>query len=359
MNIAFSEKEIENIKILPGMFGGPDYPEFDYPLSHKENYIANMKGEGCWVPTANDVIWFCPTVFPDNTAKGNVHEVYKPPKEELGGKDMFGIEWEYVPVVGGSTVKPGNPILSDVNDWEKVIKFPNINSWDWEGCAKRNTEYLTTGGRLVNTVICTGWFERLISFMDFAEAAIAMIDESQRDAVIALFNRLTDLYISIVDKFLERFPGMIHGFTMHDDWGSQMAPFFSRKIVEEVLIKPHKQMVDYLHSRGLYADIHSCGAIDMLLPCMEEIGYDRLEVMPLVDRDNFYKTYGHKMMLTYTPDPLPLNASKEECGAAAKKFVDKYFNKGTLCILETYYRPMPAEFLKELYLYSRKKSNTF
>jgi hypothetical protein len=359
MKIPFTKKEIEQIKIMPGMFGGPDFPEFAYPISHKENYAANMKGEGCWVPTSNDVIWFCPTVMPDNPAKGNVHEVLKVPKEKLGGRDMFGIEWEYVPLVGGSTVRPGKPLLQDANDWEGIVRFPDVDSWDWAGCAERNRAYLGSEGRLVNTVICTGWFERLISFMDFAEASVAMIDEDQKEAVKALFERLTDLYIAIVDRYLVWFPGLIHGITMHDDWGAQRAPFFSETVVKDLLLGPHKRMADYIHSRGLYADFHCCGAIDMLLPTIAEIGYDRLEVMPLVDRDNFYTNYGDRMMLTYTPDPVPDDASPEERKKAARRFVDKYFNRGKLCILETYYRPMPFEFLEEMYIYSRRKSESF
>jgi hypothetical protein len=56
---------------------------------------------------------------------------------------------------------------------------------------------------------------------------------------------------------------------------------------------------------------------------------------------------------------MPDNASPEECKKAARFFVDKYFNQGKLCILETFYCPMPFEFLKELYIYSRKKSESF
>ena len=359
MGIPFDEKEVENIKILPGMFGGPDYPEFDYPVSHKENYVANMNGHGYWVPTANDVIWFCPAVFPDNAAKGNVHEVLKVPKESLGGKDMFGIDWEYDPLIGGSTVRPGNPTLKNANEWKEIIKFPDVDGWKWEACAARNSGYLANSGRLVNLIICTGWFERLISFMDFAQAAVAIIDEGQRAAVTALFEKLTDLHIQILDKYLEHFPGLIHAVTMHDDWGSQTTPFFGRGLVEEVLVAPHKRMADYIHSKGLYADFHCCGAIDRLIPCIEEIGYDRIEVMPLVNRDDFYRKYGGSIMLTYSPDEMPEEAAEGDYKKAARAFVDKYFNKGNKCILETYYRPMPIAFLKELYICSRKKSNTF
>ena len=30
--------------------------------------------------------------------------------------------------------------MEDANDWEKLIKFPDVNSWDWEGAAKGNAE---------------------------------------------------------------------------------------------------------------------------------------------------------------------------------------------------------------------------
>ncbi|HWQ73948.1 MAG TPA: uroporphyrinogen decarboxylase family protein [Syntrophomonas sp.] len=358
MNIPFSEKEIANIRRLPGMYG-LDYPAFDHPATHKENYLANLEGHGYWVPTSNDVFWFCPTVFPDNQAKGNVHEVLKVPKDQMGGKDMFGIEWEYGADIGGSTVRPGNPALEDANEWHEKIVWPDLDSWDWQNCADRNRETLASSGLAVELVICTGWFERLVSFMDFAQAAVAMVDKNQKNAVKELFEKLTDLYIRILDKFLEYFPGLIHAVTMHDDWGGQASTFFGDKTVEEMLVAPQKRMAGYIKSKGLYAGFHCCGKIDRLLPYVEKIGYQKLEAQPLVDKDAFYQDYGKRIMLTVTADPLPENATDDDCRKAAREFVDKYFGDGKRCLFETYYSPVPYEFLKELYIYSRKKSNTF
>jgi hypothetical protein len=359
MGIPFSSKEIENITIMPGMFGGPDYPAFDYPASHRENYDANMRGAGHWVPTSNDIIWFCPEVFPDNPAKGNVHEAVKFPRDRLGGRDMFGIEWTYQADIGGSTVRPGTPLLADANDWRRVIVFPDIDRWKWAESVERNTAYLRDSGSSVNTVICTGWFERLISFMDFGPAAKAMIDRKQKEALGGLFDSLTDLYIEIVDKYLDSFPGLIHGITVHDDWGHQNGLTLGARTIREVLYGPIKRIVDHIHGKGLYADMHNCGKIDKLIPILVDIGFDRLENQPLVDRDDFYKNYGAVMNMSYTPDPLPEDATEDDYRKAAREFVDKYFNKGTKVLLETYYQPMPMAYLKELYICSREKSNTF
>ena len=109
---------------------------------------------------------------------------------------MFGVEWEYVPVVGGSTTRPGNPLLTDANDWPQKVVFPTkevIDSWDWEGCRKRS-DTLMREKDMWEIVICTGFYERLISFMDFEGAAVAMIDEDQEDAIKALYDKLSDLH---------------------------------------------------------------------------------------------------------------------------------------------------------------------
>jgi hypothetical protein len=92
---------------------------------------------------------------------------------------MFGIEWEYIAQVGGSMVRPGKPFIEDANELADKVVWPDIDKWDWEGCAKANVEYLSKP----NFNICwflNGWYERLISFMDFEGAVVAMIDEDQR-----------------------------------------------------------------------------------------------------------------------------------------------------------------------------------
>jgi hypothetical protein len=148
-------------------------------------------------------------------------------------KDAFGIEWEWIPAVGGSIVRPGAPLMTDVNEWRDIIKFPDIDSWDWEGDAQK----LKIDGRFSCQVsLINGFlFERLISFMDFAPAAMALIDEDQQDAIKDLFQATTDFACKLVDKILEYWP-MLDGFNIHDDWGAQKAPFFSKEIAYEFFV---------------------------------------------------------------------------------------------------------------------------
>jgi hypothetical protein len=116
-------------------------------------------------------------------------------------------------------------------------------------------------------MILNGWYERLISFMDFEGAVVAMIDEDQTQAVKDLFDKLSDLYIRILDKYLSYFP-QIDAICFHDDWGSQKETFFSPDTVEEMIVPYMRRVTDYLHSKGKFCDLHSCGQLFKQVPNM-------------------------------------------------------------------------------------------
>ncbi len=193
-------KESELLKGKKRWLFGAELTELDTPITPKEHMIRVLDtNKPLWLPSTFDYGYLFPMCVPDNPAKGNVSDA-KLPVSGLGGKDMFGIEWEYVEKVGGSTTRPGHPLLADANEWPDKVVFPTkevIDSWDWEGSLKRS-EAIMRKKDFWEIVICTGFYERLISFMDFEGAAMAMIDEDQEDAIKALFDRLADLYICLL-----------------------------------------------------------------------------------------------------------------------------------------------------------------
>jgi hypothetical protein len=91
---------------------------------------------------------FNPKIIPDNIARAFVIESFVLDRKDYGGKDMFGVEWEYVEVATGSMVKPGSPILKDANEWEDKLIFPDIDKWDWKGSAESNRSTLKNGTAL-------------------------------------------------------------------------------------------------------------------------------------------------------------------------------------------------------------------
>ncbi|MDR0819008.1 MAG: methyltransferase [Oscillospiraceae bacterium] len=300
--IPYSDAELKIAYERPGaMPGFPSTPEYSFPVSQREGVLAALNHEPIWEITGLEVSYFAPRLNPDNIARASVMDGSGSGLGVGGGLDIFGVDWEFVPSVGGSMVRPGGtPLLTDVNDWERVVKFPDVTKWDWETAKAENAE-LFKGGKFVSMWILNGFFERLISFMEFENAAFALVDEEQQDAVKALFNRLADFYIELIDVELKHFP-QLDGFFVHDDWGSQRAPFFSPKIAEELLVPAMRKLTDYIHSRGKYAELHSCGHLLLQVPNMIAAGWDIWCPQMLNDTHKIYELYGDKIIIGVSPD---------------------------------------------------------
>jgi len=354
MKIPFDEKEIENCEVQETR-RGKTY-RFQYPVSPREGALASIRDrKPLWILTGAEIQDFTPSVIPDNIARAMVSEYQR--CETRGGKDMFGVEWEFIPVAGGSMVKPGHPLLEDANDWEKVIQFPDIDSWDWAGSAEKNKDYFDPERFHRMTLLNGCWFERLISFMDFEGAAMALLDEEQEDALKALLHKTTDLYIHLIDKVLEYFP--IDGFMLHDDWGSQMAPFFSEDAARTFFLPEMKRIVDHVHSVGKIIELHSCGHNEARCGVFVDAGFDGWRPMPMNDTPALYEKYGDKINIGITYDkPFdPETATEEEQKAAARDFVARFTVPGKAGEFATgHNQKISTEvFLKELYRESRKR----
>ena len=351
----YDEKELQTGRTR--LMFGCEFTEADTPVTPRENLRLALEGHPVWLPSTFDIGYLFPKCVPDNPAKGNVSDCRLPP-EELGGRDMFGIEWEYVPQVGGSTVRPGNPLLEDANDWPALVRFPTpeqIDSWAWEEARETNFKVLRREDAW-EIVICTGFYERLISFMDFESAAIAMIDEDQEEAIKELFDKLADLYIALIRKFQAVFgKEQIAAVCLHDDWGHQRGLFFSADTIRSMIVPYMKKVTDFIHSEGMIAECHSCGKVDALMPVYIEAGFEMLECQAILDFDIVVPEFGDKLLIHVSPEVPEPDAPEEEHITAAHKFVDRMLSYGKPFLMDNYYsaNPLSKTFIDEVYRYSR------
>ncbi len=342
--IPFVKNELKISETLPGFFGGPGYPIKNTPVTPRENMAAVFYDKKpFWMPTGSESRMIGPDSYNDNLGRGMGHD----------NKDAFGIEWEWIPAVGGSIVRPGSPFMTDVNEWREKVRFPDIDSWDWEAEAEKQK----IDGRFPYqcSLINGFWFERLISFMDFAPAAMALIDEEQQDAVKELFQATTDFACRVVDKICEYWP-MLDGFNIHDDWGAQKAPFFSLDVAYEFFVPYMKQLTDHIHSKGRYATLHSCGHVDTRVQCFIDGGFDSWDPQAMNDIHMLYEKYGDKIVLGVYPDKFdPVTTPEDEQRRLAREFVDEFNKPGKPSIFGHYgsFAMTPA-FTEEVYTYSRQ-----
>jgi len=192
--------------------------------------------------------------------------------------------------------------------------------------------------------------------MDFEGAALALIDDDQKDAVKSFFKALTDLYCKIIDKYIDTYKAQ--GFCIHDDWGSQMAPFFSPAVCEEMIVPYMRRLTDHIHSKGCIADLHSCGQIEKQVPNMIKAGWDSWSGMYMNDTPALYEAYGDKFIFyVNTPDKFdPATTSLDDQRAAAKRWADKYCNPKKPCMYHgSAATNLTPAYREELYKQSRIK----
>ena len=253
MNMKFDPKEIENAKVEQGR---RLMIEFDSPITARENFRRALEHKQLWMPMTGDKMNFTPEIVPDNTARALVTQA-KPYEGPKGGLDMFGVYWEYVPSANGSIVRPGNPTLTDITKWREVVKFPDVDSWDWEKSAREDREFLANSTRLQLFCILTGFFERLIAFMDFGPAAYALMNRKTKQDVKDFMDAIADLWIDVADHVHKYYGNLVDGITIHDDWGAQDGPFFNERVVREMLVPYMRKVTDHIHSLGYITNLHS------------------------------------------------------------------------------------------------------
>lgn len=346
---AFSAKENEIVgayRIYPttqalwAEFGMPVpdmEPKFYRPISPKENLKRVLDGKTpYWLPFGGmataDINCFAPRQIPDNVASHLVQdgEETPVPRDLLTNSAWFDLDWQFVPMAGGATVRPGSPKVEDMSEWEKYVQIPDIDSFDWDGMEKMNKEYLDTDKFNILHLL-NGQWERLISIMDVDGAAMAMIDEDQRDGLVRFF----DQYSTFWAKFIDRAAKIcnIDCVLMHDDWGHQNGPFFSPAIARELLLPGLKKIIKACHDNGLYYEQHSCGQNADFIDLYIEAG---VNLYCPQDINNFdlllEKAKGSDLVIGVPIPMLPPDMAPELVFEAAQKWWDHY--KGNRMVLQ-------------------------
>ena len=311
--IPFSEDELKKVGEYAAPFPGmPPLPKYNTPITPVENYELIIHGERpLWIPSMNDLRMEMGGFLPDNEARLK------------GGKDFFGLEWVFVPVAMGATRKPGAPYITDMNTWKEKISFPDLDEYNWETLRESMDPY---DNRVSHVTILNGIFERLISFMDFDKAAMALIDEDQEDAVLEFFDLQADFYCKLVDKYVEYSNPRIISF--HDDWGSQRAPFFSPNTVRKMILPSLKKVLSHIRRKGPFVEMHSCGRTEMLAPIYIEAGVQSWTPQPMNDQKTLYDKYGDKLLLGMAPPDIDPESSEEDLYAGLEEFINYYCQPG-------------------------------
>jgi len=116
---------------------------------------------------------------------------------------------------------------------------------------------------------------------------------------VDMFNTYLDSCIAHFEKIWDagyRFDCI----TWPDDMGYKGTTFFSNEMYRELLKPVHKRAVDWAHSKGIYAHLHSCGDIMTRVDDLMEVGIDALnplEVKAGMKPLELKRKYGDRLVL--------------------------------------------------------------
>lgn len=292
------------------------------PITPRENFELFFERKNpLWIPDLwVDTNYLYPAVIPDCVACS-----------WTGGLDAFGSVWipdESCPELPAFP-EPGNIILKDIADW-RDLKWPNPSEWDWDKAAE---EHKVLDPDRPNAVfLYSTLFERMITLMGFENAAMALLldPDNCHDFIDRLQEYNLDL-IEHVHKYLN-----CDIIIMSDDWGSQMAPFFSIGVAEE-FFAPHVQaLTKRTHELGMRFMHHCCGNSSAFVPLMIDEGVDwwqyNYEAVQN-DIEEVMKKYGDKILFDGYPGfVMPLSDDDEEFKRQAEMYYEK-LTKDKICSL--------------------------
>lgn len=186
--------------------------------------------------------------------------------------DWFGVKYIYRPDQPGPMPLESEPKIDDIEDWKEAVTFPDLDAYDWEGWAARDTAKWDRKNKMSNVILINGMFESLHMFCGFENALCnIMLDE---EASSDFMSAIADYKIGLIERIAKYYkPDMIQ---FHDDYSSQTQLFMQKDLWRRI-IRPHlKRVVEATHACGMIYQHHSCGRIHDLIPDLVELGIDAL-----------------------------------------------------------------------------------
>ena len=119
----------------------------------------------------------------------------------------------------------------------------------------------------------TGPFERMHCLIGFEDALCAFYEDPE--VVEEFFAAMLEYKKAVVDCVAEYIKPEIMIFD--DDYGTSRATFMNPDMWREFFPQFWKPLVDYVHSKGIKFELHSCGYITPLVGDFVELGMDILQ----------------------------------------------------------------------------------
>ncbi len=332
-----------------------ELPKFDCPITPLENFRRSVsRSNPLWAP--NTTTDFQNLMFQDLAIGEQIGaDFHRKATEDYNFTDWFGVPLRWCVSAGGATNQPNTHLLEDITDWEKVLKFPVLDDWDWQTKADTFIKNDYDPSKVLHIDLHNGLIQRLIAVLGgYTEGMFALSLEPE--AVRAFFDRLADHMIELIDLLCNLYP--VNLMTIHDDWGTEKDTFFSPKMMEDLVFEPTKCIISHIRSKDINFMLHSCGNITRFIPYMIDMGAELLQIQRrAVDIPAMKIKYGSQIGFnTGIEDMLPgVEYTQDEAAHLVRQTVELYGRGGGFTANIFGSDPKTVwSAVTELYAYSRE-----
>ena len=297
-------------------------------ITPKENYLRLGRGED-------------PAYIPRFTMMGDEYlgeacckmlgpMVWKQDLFVDGGHDMWGVRYVADANTGATLPEPNNFMLHDIEDWEKVIKFPERpEGIDYEKMYESDLKRSNINREMSATMAGPGLmpFQQLVAFMGFTEGLCALVTDP--DSVKDMLNAMVDWIEPVMYATVEYYKPDI--WYILDDSAAKQTPFFSMEIYRDVFKPIYTRLAKPATDRGIPIEFHNCGRFQAQLSDMLDFGVKYTDpAQETNDLTELQKQYKGKVCLVGGWDwdhHIPANwpeFDEEEIRQSVRDSIDKY-----------------------------------
>jgi len=243
----------------------------------------------------------------------------------------------------GATPDPAFKVLEDIEEWEDVIKIPDlIANCSAEELWAPYIERMMSVDRCeqMTTVFApTGVFERLHFLMGFEDMLCNFMLEPEL---------MKDLAMAIGEYRYNGFKLMVENahpdaILSHDDWGSKQNLFVQPDLWREIIKPAYVKGYDYLKEKGVFIIHHSDSFCEPIVEDMIDLHIDVWQgVLPQNDIVKLQKQIGGRMALMGGIDAAICDrddSTEEEIRAEVRRVCTTYCPQGNFIPCVTYGGP--------------------
>lgn len=213
--------------------------------------------------------------------------------------DEWGVTWRGAPgelfiSVNGPFQKLTDPTPRDLDD----CGWPDPCDPGYSRGLREHAQKLHEGtGRAVILALLNGPVHQSQFMRGYAEWLEDLL--LRPDFVVALAERITDIWVEMNSRVLEACKDHIDLVSYGDDIATQAAPLMRLGLYRK-LIKPfHRRMAETVKRFGKPIIYHSCGAVSSLIPDLLDIGIDALNPVQVaaegMDTKRLKQEYGRDL----------------------------------------------------------------